>query len=142
MSGFRPSLRFLTPYGCCWITFYSLQHPLPSPQVYDVIGLLYQYVAMLRREGPQDWVFRELQAIAKMDFRFAEEEEAEDYVVRVARESPKLLSVLIEKAWSLVLGDCATESCVRWVCEAIFFELESMLAGDNNESMSHNKLAF
>jgi secreted Zn-dependent insulinase-like peptidase len=54
--------------------------------VYDVIGLVYQYIAMLKRGGPQEWVFGELQAIAEMEFRFAEEEEAEDYVVRVARE--------------------------------------------------------
>lgn len=60
-------------------------------QVYDVIGLVYQYIAMLKRGGPQEWVFRELQAIAEMEFRFAEEEEAEDYVVRVARESSSSL---------------------------------------------------
>lgn len=61
--------------------------------MYDVIGLLYQYVAMLRREGPQIWVFQELQGIAEMDFRFAEEEEAEDYVVRIAREPTIAISL-------------------------------------------------
>ncbi|GAQ85219.1 Insulinase (Peptidase family M16) family protein [Klebsormidium nitens] len=61
-----------------WLSVLGLE------KVYDVIGLLYQYVAMLRREGPQEWVFRELQAIAEMDFRFAEEREAEDCVVSVA----------------------------------------------------------
>eukprot|EP00897_Mesotaenium_endlicherianum_P006836 jgi/Mesen1/6180/ME000032S05470 len=45
----------------------------------DVIALVYEYVAMLRQLAPQDWVFKELQAMAQMEFRFAEEESADDY---------------------------------------------------------------
>lgn len=52
--------------------------------VLDVVGLLYQYVKMLRLIGPQEWVFKELQSMAMMEFRFAEEESADNYVVRLA----------------------------------------------------------
>lgn len=50
------------------------------------MGLVYQYINMLRREGPQEWVFEELKAIARIDFQFAEEEAADDYTVRLASE--------------------------------------------------------
>lgn len=46
--------------------------------------MLYQYVKMLRTTGPQKWVFDELQAMGMMEFRFAEEESADQYVVRLA----------------------------------------------------------
>lgn len=46
--------------------------------------MLYQYVKMLRTIGPQKWVFEELQAMGMMEFRFAEEESADQYVVRLA----------------------------------------------------------
>lgn len=46
--------------------------------------LLYQYLKMLRSVGPQEWVFKELQAMGMMEFRFAEEESADNYVVRLA----------------------------------------------------------
>jgi len=58
--------------------------PLGCGQVLDVVGLLYQYVQMLRLIGPQEWVFKELQSMAMMEFRFAEEESADNYVVRLA----------------------------------------------------------
>jgi secreted Zn-dependent insulinase-like peptidase len=57
-------------------------------QVLKVIELLYQYVKMLRISGPQEWVFKELQAMGMMEFRFAEEESADQYVVRLACACP------------------------------------------------------
>lgn len=61
-----------------WLTDSGLEHAL------DVVGVLYQYVKMLRTTGPQKWVFDELQAMGMMEFRFAEEESADQYVVRLA----------------------------------------------------------
>lgn len=61
-------------------------------QVLKVIELLYQYVKMLRISGPQEWVFQELQAMGMMEFRFAEEESADQYVVRLACACPPLLT--------------------------------------------------
>eukprot|EP00250_Pteridium_aquilinum_P001882 c12089_g1_i1 orf=386-3718(-) len=53
-------------------------------QVEEVVGLLYQYVKMLRDEGPQEWVHKELQAMTNMEFKFVEEDHADDYVVNLA----------------------------------------------------------
>ncbi|KAL2651160.1 hypothetical protein R1flu_019288 [Riccia fluitans] len=53
-------------------------------KVEDVVGLLYQYIKMLRNVGPQEWVFKELQSMGMMEFKFAEEESADNYVVRLA----------------------------------------------------------
>eukprot|EP00850_Spirogloea_muscicola_P012506 SM000081S22640 [mRNA] locus=s81:244115:252096:- [translate_table: standard] len=52
--------------------------------VMTVVGLVHQYLAMLRREGPQEWVFRELGAMSAMEFRYHEEEAPDDYTVRLA----------------------------------------------------------
>ncbi|CAM6083277.1 unnamed protein product [Calypogeia fissa] len=60
------------------LTAVGLEHVL------DVVGLFYQYLKMLRETGPQEWVFHELQAMAAMEFKFAEEESADNYVVRMA----------------------------------------------------------
>eukprot|EP00249_Psilotum_nudum_P016776 c25983_g1_i2 orf=79-3465(+) len=47
----------------------------------EVVGFFYQYVRMLHNVGPMEWVFKELQAMAEMEFRFAEEEHADAYAV-------------------------------------------------------------
>ncbi|XP_068634694.1 nardilysin-like [Aristolochia californica] len=53
-------------------------------QVYEVIGVVYQYLKLLRQVGPQEWVFKELQDIGNMEFRFAEEQSQDDYAVELA----------------------------------------------------------
>merc|ERR1711892_1382369 len=40
----------------------------------DIILLVFQYIAMLRAEGPQEWVFRECQQLNKMQFMFKDKE--------------------------------------------------------------------
>ncbi|CAI5526406.1 unnamed protein product [Closterium sp. Naga37s-1] len=50
----------------------------------DVVGTVFQYITMLRQAPPQRWVFEELQAIAAMDLRFAEEDSPDEYAVRLA----------------------------------------------------------
>ena len=51
-----------------------------------VIGLLFQYLGLLHREGLQGWVYAELAAIAATKFLYANEEEACDYVTRLAAD--------------------------------------------------------
>lgn len=46
-----------------------------------MVGLFFQYIHMLRTEGPQEWVFDEVAAVKEIEFKFQEEEEADDYVV-------------------------------------------------------------
>jgi nardilysin len=50
----------------------------------DVAALVFQYCSLLRASGPQQWIFAELAAIKNMEFRFAEEEDASEYVTRLA----------------------------------------------------------
>lgn len=52
------------------------------------VGLLFQFLNLLRKEGPQKWVFDELANIAQMRFKFAEEEDACEYALRLAADAP------------------------------------------------------
>ena len=36
----------------------------------EVVQTVYEYLAMLRAAGPQEWIFRESQDISNMNFRF------------------------------------------------------------------------
>jgi len=50
----------------------------------DIILLVFQYIAMLRAEGPQEWVFRECQQLNKMQFMFKDKERPQSYVCSLA----------------------------------------------------------
>ena len=52
------------------------------------MGLLFQFLNLLRKKGPQKWVFDELANIAQMRFKFAEEEDACEYALRLAADAP------------------------------------------------------
>ena len=52
------------------------------------MGLLFQFLNLLRSEGPQKWVFDELANISQMRFKFAEEEDACEYALRLAADAP------------------------------------------------------
>ena len=54
----------------------------------DIASLVFQYAAMLCREGPQKWVFDELRAVADVQFRYHEEEDADEYACRLACSMP------------------------------------------------------
>jgi nardilysin len=49
-------------------------------------GLVFAYIGLLARSGPQAWVHAEVSAIAAARFRFAEEEDAAEFVARLAPE--------------------------------------------------------
>ncbi|MEW5302568.1 MAG: hypothetical protein WDW38_002287 [Sanguina aurantia] len=46
-----------------------------------VVDLVFQYLAMMRAEGPQEWVWQEMKAIADMRFKFQEEEDAMEHAL-------------------------------------------------------------
>lgn len=46
----------------------------------DIVTLTYQYVNMLRNEGPQAWIFQECQDLSAMTFRFKDKEKPRNYV--------------------------------------------------------------
>ena len=70
-----------------------------------VVGLLFEYLAMLREKGPQQWVYQELADIGAMKSRFIEEDDATEHVTNVAsnvhcvRTEHILLSEFIYKDW-------------------------------------------
>lgn len=35
----------------------------------DVVDILFSYIGMLRRNGPQEWVFQEIRDIANIQYR-------------------------------------------------------------------------
>ncbi|WVZ56835.1 hypothetical protein U9M48_007311 [Paspalum notatum var. saurae] len=52
--------------------------------VFEVVGSIYQYIKLLKESDPQEWIFKELQDIGYMEFRFAEEQPPDDYTVDLA----------------------------------------------------------
>ncbi|CAH1739015.1 unnamed protein product [Aphis gossypii] len=50
----------------------------------DIIKLIFQYVNMLRREGPQEWFHDENSNISKMQFQFKDKGSPLDYVYRLS----------------------------------------------------------
>ena len=52
--------------------------------LFEVITAVYQYINLLKQSEPQEWIFKELQDIGYMEFRFAEEQPPDDYVVDLA----------------------------------------------------------
>ncbi|CAH8339714.1 unnamed protein product [Eruca vesicaria subsp. sativa] len=53
-------------------------------KINEIIGYIYQYIKLLRDASPQEWIFKELQDIGNMDFRYAEEQAADDYAVELS----------------------------------------------------------
>ncbi|KAG9154982.1 hypothetical protein Leryth_012165 [Lithospermum erythrorhizon] len=72
-------------------------------KIFDIIGFVYQYIKLLHQSPPQEWIFKELQDIANMDFRFAEEQPQDDYAAELAA------NMLVYPAEHVVYGDYAYE---------------------------------
>ncbi|XP_048324468.2 nardilysin-like isoform X2 [Ziziphus jujuba] len=53
-------------------------------KILEIIGFVYQYIKLLRCDSPQEWIFKELQDIGTMEFRFAEEQPQDDYASELA----------------------------------------------------------
>eukprot|EP01018_Ginkgo_biloba_P028828 Gb_06507 [translate_table: standard] len=72
-------------------------------KVLEVIGLLYQYVQMLREVGPQEWAFQELKNIGNLEFRFMEEMAQDDYAAELA------VNLLVYPEEHIIYGDYSFE---------------------------------
>ncbi|XP_033611295.1 insulin-degrading enzyme-like [Cryptotermes secundus] len=48
--------------------------------VNDIVKLVFQYVNMLKRDGPKEWIFQEYKDIGAMHFRFKDKESPRSYV--------------------------------------------------------------
>ncbi|XP_058795185.1 insulin-degrading enzyme isoform X2 [Phymastichus coffea] len=63
--------------------FYSINVDLTEEgllHVDDIITMTFQYINMLKREGPVQWIFKEYSNIATMNFRFREKSSPSNYV--------------------------------------------------------------
>ncbi|CAB4312356.1 unnamed protein product [Prunus armeniaca] len=73
-------------------------------KMFDVIGIVYQYIKLLREVSPQEWIFRELQDIGNMEFKFSEEMAQDSYASGLAG------SLLFYPAKYIIYGGYAYES--------------------------------
>lgn len=63
-------------------------------QILEIIGFVYQYLKLLCHTSPQEWIFKELQDIGTMDFRFAEEQPQDDYASELAGIFPSFFLLI------------------------------------------------
>ncbi|KAM1995522.1 hypothetical protein ACFX15_028559 [Malus domestica] len=68
-------------------------------KISEIICYVYQYIKLLHQVSPQEWIFRELQDIGNMDFRFAEEQPQDDYAAELAE------NLLLYPAENVIYGD-------------------------------------
>ncbi|KAL6967811.1 nardilysin [Sarracenia purpurea var. burkii] len=91
-------------------------------KIYEIIGYVYQYLELLRQVSPQEWIFKELQDIGNMEFRFAEEQPQDDYAAELAE------NLLIYPPEHIIYGDYAykvwDEEMIKYVLG--FFTPENM----------------
>ena len=64
-----------------------------------VAQIVVQYIAMLRSIGPQEWIFRELQRIAQLEYDFLDEGGEEEFAERLCVE----MSPLLDRSRELLL---------------------------------------
>ncbi|KAK1353121.1 Insulinase Peptidase family M16 family protein [Heracleum sosnowskyi] len=68
-------------------------------KIFEIIGFVYQYIKLLRQVPPQKWIFKELQDIGNMEFRFAEEQPQDDYAAELAE------NLLVYPPEDVIYGD-------------------------------------
>ncbi|PRQ34797.1 putative insulysin [Rosa chinensis] len=91
-------------------------------KMFEIIGFVYQYIKLLSQMSPQEWIFRELQDIGNMDFRFAEEQDQDDYASQLAE------NLLYYATEHVIYGDYVNESWDKELIEYVlgFFRPENM----------------
>ncbi|XP_078036268.1 insulin degrading metalloproteinase isoform X2 [Augochlora pura] len=78
MSGKRPSARGFNFFNVIAdLTEEGIQH------VDDIILLTFQYINMLKKHGPVEWIYNEYKDIAEMNFRFMEKMPPKKYVIHL-----------------------------------------------------------
>ncbi|ERN04132.1 hypothetical protein AMTR_s00077p00061270 [Amborella trichopoda] len=90
-------------------------------KAFEVVGTVYQYLRLLCQAGPQSWVFKELQDIGNMEFRFAEEQPQDEYAAELAE------NLLLYPEEHIIYGDYAFEVWDERLVEHVL----SFLSPDN-----------
>ncbi|GFZ19968.1 insulinase (Peptidase family M16) family protein [Actinidia rufa] len=91
-------------------------------KIFDIIGYVYQYLKLLRQVSPQAWIFKELQDIGNMEFRFAEEQPQDDYAAELGE------NLLVYPPEHIIYGDYAFKVWDEEMIEYVlgFFTPENM----------------
>ncbi|XP_004300711.1 PREDICTED: insulin-degrading enzyme-like [Fragaria vesca subsp. vesca] len=91
-------------------------------QIFEIVGSVYQYIKLLRQVSPQEWIFRELQDIGNMSFRFMQDQPQDDYAVKLGG------NLLRYSAEHVIYGDYVYETWDKELIEYVlgFFRPENM----------------
>ncbi|XP_009594332.1 nardilysin-like [Nicotiana tabacum] len=91
-------------------------------KIFEIIGFVYQYLKLLRQNSPQEWIFKELQDTANVEFRYAEEQPQDDYAAELAE------GLLVYPPKHVIYGDYAYDlwdpEFIKYVLD--FFRPENM----------------
>ncbi|XP_030537462.1 nardilysin-like [Rhodamnia argentea] len=104
-------------------------------KILEMIGYVYQYLKLLRQGSPSEWIFKELQDIGNMEFRFAEEQPQDDYAAELSE------NLLVYPAEHVIYGDYAYK---EWDEEMIgyllgFFTPDNMRIDVLSKSINKSK---
>ncbi|KAL0922941.1 hypothetical protein M5K25_006972 [Dendrobium thyrsiflorum] len=83
-------------------------------RICDIIGFVYQYIKLLCQSAPPEWVFKELQDIGNMEFRFVDEQPQDEYAAELAE------NLLFYSKEHIIYGEYAFE---QWDPKLIEFVL-------------------
>lgn len=104
-------------------------------KIFEIITFVYQYLKLLRQVNPQEWIFKELQDIARMEFQFAEEQPQDDYAAELAA------NLFAFPAEHVIYGEYAyeiwDEEKIRYVLG--FFQPENMRIDILSKSFSKSQ---
>ncbi|KAG5585499.1 hypothetical protein H5410_045933 [Solanum commersonii] len=84
-------------------------------KIFEIIGFVYQYLKLLHQNSPQEWIFKELQDIANVEFRYVEEQPQDDYAAELAE------GLLVYPPEHVIYGDYAYDV---WDAEFIKYVLD------------------
>nr|GLL33514.1 nardilysin-like isoform X1 [Ipomoea trifida] len=103
-------------------------------KIFDIIGFVYQYLKLLREVSPQEWIFKELQDIGLMEFRFIEEEPQDEYAAELAE------NLLVYPPEDVVYGDYAYEIWDEQLIKYIlgFFRADNMRVDIVTKSLNNS----
>ncbi|XP_062013891.1 nardilysin-like [Rosa rugosa] len=91
-------------------------------KIFEIIGVVYQYIKLLRQVSPQKWIFQELQDIRNICFRFVEEQPQDDYASELAG------NLLLYPAEHVISAQCGYEIWDEELIEYVlsFFRPDNM----------------
>ncbi|KAI7862523.1 Metalloenzyme, LuxS/M16 peptidase-like protein [Spinellus fusiger] len=88
-KGWATALSAGASYGGKGFGFFNLCIELTEEGIKyyeDVIVAIFQYIEMLKAEGAQEWIFKEMQSLAAIAFRFSEKKDASEYTSDLAQQ--------------------------------------------------------